>query len=146
MRSKDFMARLDHARIVDAIAAAERKTSGEIRVFIQRGEVADDPLAFAEKKFIDLGMQKTEERNAVLILVAPRAQKFAVVGDEGIHKKCGTEFWEQLVATMRGHFQREAFTDALVEAIVTAGDLLAQHFPRQSDDRNELSNDVVEGR
>lgn len=145
MRSKDFMARLDHKRIVAAIAAAEGKTSGEIRVFIQRGEVADDPLAFAEKKFVDLGMQKTAERNAVLILVAPRPQKFAVVGDEGIHAKCGTEFWEQLVATMRGHFQREEFTDALVEAIVTAGDLLATHFPRRSDDRNELSNDVVEG-
>ncbi len=139
------MARLDHKQIVDAIAAAERKTSGEIRVFIQRGEVADDPLLFAEKKFIELGMGKTAERNAVLILVAPRAQKFAVVGDEGIHNKCGTQFWEQLVATMRGHFQREAFTDALVEAIVTAGDSLAAHFPRQSDDRNELSDEVVEG-
>ncbi len=138
------MARLDHKRIVAAIAAAEGKTSGEIRVFIQRGEVADDPLAFAEKKFVDLGMQKTAERNAVLILVAPRPQKFAVVADEKIHAKCGTEFWEQLVATMRGHFQREEFTDALVEAIVTAGDLLAAHFPRRSDDRNELSNDVVE--
>ncbi|MBA3273762.1 MAG: TPM domain-containing protein [Chthoniobacterales bacterium] len=145
MRTKDFMARLDHKRIVDAIAAAEKKTSGEIRVFVQRGEVADDPLPFAEKKFLELGMEKTAERNAVLILIAPRAQKFAVVGDEGIHKKCGAEFWEPLVATMRGHFQREEFTGALVEAIVTAGDVLAEHFSRASDDRNELSDEVVEG-
>ncbi|CAN5580814.1 TPM domain-containing protein [soil metagenome] len=145
MRSEDFMERLDHRRIVDAIAAAEKKTSGEVRVFVQRGELAGDPLPFAEKKFLELGMEKTAERNAVLILVAPRAQKCAVVGDEGIHSRCGQEFWQLLVGTMRGHFQREEFTGAIVEAIVSTGDLLAQYFPRQCDDRNELCDDVVEG-
>lgn len=145
MRTKEFMARLDHERIVAAIAAAEAKTSGEIRVYVQRGEVAEDPLSFAEKKFIELGMEKTAERNGVLILVAPRAQKFAVVGDEGVHRQCGQAYWEELVATMRGHFKREAFTDALLEGIQSTGHLLEQHFPRQSDDRDELSNEVVEG-
>ncbi len=145
MRTKEFMARLDHPRIVAAIAAAEAKTSGEIRVFIQRGEMADNPQRFAEKKFMQLGMQKTAERNAILILVAPRARKFAVVGDKGVHEQCGAEFWDQLVTTMRGHFQREAFTEALLEAIGSAGELLARHFQRQSDDRNELPDDIIEG-
>ncbi len=145
MRSKEFMARLDHKRIVAAIAAAEAKTSGEIRVFVQRGEVADDPLPIAEKKFIELGMEKTAERNAVLILVAPRARKFAVVGDQGVHQKCGPAYWERLVATMRDHFQREAFTEALLEGINSTGELLAAHFARQADDRNELPDDVIEG-
>ena len=145
MQSQEFLDRLDHKRIVAAIAAAERTTSGEIRVFIQRGEVESDPLLFAEKKFLELGMHKTAERNAILILVAPRAQKFAVVGDEGVHKNCGAEFWQHLVDAMRAHFQREEFTDALVEAIESAGKLLAQHFPRQRDDRNELSDQVIEG-
>ena len=89
-------------------------------------------------------MEKTAERNTILILVVPRAQKFAVVGDEGVHQKCGAEFWHQLIEGMRGHFKREAFTDALVEGIHCAGHLLAQHFPRLSDDRNELPDDVVE--
>jgi uncharacterized membrane protein len=145
MKSQEFLDRLDHQRITAAIAAAEQRTSGEIRVFIQRGEVAADPLLFAEKKFIELGMQKTRERNAILILVAPRAQKFAVVGDEGVHKKCGAEFWQQLVDAMRAHFKREEFTDALVEAIESAGDLIARYFPRQHDDRNELPDQAVEG-
>ncbi|MGZ4966988.1 MAG: TPM domain-containing protein, partial [Chthoniobacterales bacterium] len=86
----------------------------------------------------------TAERNAVLILVAPRAQKFAVVGDEGVHKKCGEEFWQRLIATMREHFKREAFTDALVEGIQNVGALLAEHFPRRSSDRNELPNTLIE--
>ncbi len=144
MRSKDFLSRLDHKAISDAIAAAETTTSGEIRIFIQRGEIGE-PLMTAEKKFQELGMHKTAARNAILIFVAPRAQKFAVVGDEAVHQKCGAEYWQRLVETMREHFKREEFSDALVEAIESAGNLLAQHFPRQSDDRNELSDEAIEG-
>lgn len=145
MKSKDFISRLDHNRISGAIKTAEASTSGEIRVFIQRGDVKSDPLVFAEQKFVEFGMQNTAERNAILILIAPRAQKFAVVGDQGVHQKCGPEFWQRLVETMRAHFQREEFTDALVEAIESAGQLLAQHFPRRSDDQNELPDRVIEG-
>ncbi len=144
MRTKDFMARLEHPRIVGAIAQAEAKTSGEIRVYVQRGEVKEEPLALAEAKFLEFGMEKTAARNAILILVAPRAQKFAVVGDEGIHQKCGAAFWNDLVMAMRTHFQRAEFTDALVEAIETAGKALAEHFPRQPDDRNELPDTILE--
>ncbi|MEO5720669.1 MAG: TPM domain-containing protein [Chthoniobacterales bacterium] len=144
MRTKDFMARLDHPRIVDAIGAAERQTSGELRVYLQRGKMEADPLVIAQQKFLEFGMEKTTARNAILIFIAPRAQKFAVVGDEGIHQKCGAEFWTELVAAMRAHFQREEFTEALCEAIETAGKMLAAHFPRQPDDRNELPDIVLE--
>lgn len=144
MKTKEFLERLDHQRISGAISAAEKTTSGEIRVFIDRGTLASDPLIAAEKKFLELGMQKTSERNAILIFVAPEAQKFAVVGDEGVHQKCGVEFWQQLVDAMRAHFKREEFTDALVEAIESAGQLLARYFPRQHDDRNELPDHPVE--
>ncbi|MFN2509131.1 MAG: TPM domain-containing protein [Chthoniobacterales bacterium] len=143
MKAKEFLGRLDHKRIVDAIAAAEATTSGEIRLFIDRGTVHDDPQLYAQKKFIELGMHKTAERNAILIFVAPRAQKFAVIGDEGVHQKCGAEFWQQLVEAMRAHFKREEFTDALVEAIETAGQLLSRYFPRQPGDRNELLDTPV---
>lgn len=146
MKSREFLDQLDHKRIVAAIASAEKRTSGEIRVFIERVDVAADPLFFAEGKFLELGMQQTAERNAILIFVAPRAQKFAVVGDEGIHRQCGPEFWQHLVAAMRGHFQRAEFTDALVEAIETAGNALGQYFPRRSDDQNELSDQIIEGK
>ncbi|HSH39513.1 MAG TPA: TPM domain-containing protein [Chthoniobacterales bacterium] len=144
MRPKDFLHRLNHQRIIGAIKEAEGKTSGEIRIFIDRSDVREDPLAFAEKKFLQLGMHKTADRNAILIFVAPRSQKFAVVGDEGVHKQCGPEFWQQMVADMRVHFQQEEFTDAIVLAIDRAGELLARHFPRQHDDRNELPDAPVE--
>ena len=145
MRTKDFLSKLDHDRIVGAIKDAEAKTSGQIRVYIQRGELDGDALDFAQKKFQKLGMQATSERNGVLIFVVPRARKFAVIGDEGVHQKCGDEFWRQLVERMRAHFQKENFTDALVEAIEEAGKLLALHFPKSSSAPNELPDEIVEG-
>ncbi|MEY2519621.1 MAG: hypothetical protein QOF24_1380, partial [Verrucomicrobiota bacterium] len=96
-------------------------------------------------KFHELGMQKTKERNAVLIFVAPRAQKFAVIGDEGIHQKCGETFWQELVERMRRHFRNENFTEALVEAVEEAGKLLARHFPKTGGAENELPDQIIEG-
>ena len=145
MRTHKFLSQLDHERIVRAIKEVEAKTSGELRVYIQRGKFEEDALARAQKKFLELGMQKTRERNAVLIFVAPREQKFAVVGDEGIHQKCGAQFWQELVEKMRRHFQQEEFTDALVEAIESTGQLLARYFPKSSDRGNELPDEIVEG-
>src|SRR5438105_2807631 len=112
MRTKEFLSKLEHDQIVQAIRDAESKTSGQVRVFIQRGKLEVDPLIAAQKKFQRLGMHKTAERNAVLIFVAPRAHKFAVVGDKAIHEKCGGSFWQRLVDGMREHFRNEKFTDA----------------------------------
>ena len=145
MRTHRFLRELEHDRIIKAIKDAEAKTSGQIRVFLQRGHFEEDALERAQKKFLQLAMQKTRERNGVLIFVAPRAQKFAVIGDEGVHQKCGEEFWASLVARMREHFLREDFTEALVEAITSTGALLARFFPRTGTSTNELPDEIVEG-
>jgi uncharacterized membrane protein len=144
MRTHNFIRQLEHDRIVDAIKKAEAKTSGQIRVFLQRGTFEEDALVRAQKKFIQLGMEKTAERNAVLIMVAPRMQKFAVIGDEGVHAKCGEQFWKELVARMRQHFLREDFTEALLEAVQATGALLAKYFPRTGPAPNELPDEVIE--
>jgi uncharacterized membrane protein len=145
MRTKEFLSKLEHEQIVQAIREAESKTSGQIRVYIQRGKVDVDPLIAAQKQFHRLGMHKTPERNAVLIFVAPRAHKFAVVGDQAIHEKCGEQFWQRLVDAMREHFRNEKFSHAIVEAIEEAGKALASHFPRTSTSSGQLPDDVIEG-
>jgi uncharacterized membrane protein len=145
MRTKEFLSKLEHDQIVEALREAEAKTSGEIRVFIQRGKLTIDPLIVAQKKFQRLGMHKTRERNAVLIFVAPRAHKFAIVGDSAVHEKCGEEFWQRVVDGMRVHFQNEKFSDALTEAIKEVGKVLDAHFPRTLANANELPDEIVEG-
>lgn len=145
MRTREFLSKLDHQAIVRAIAGAEAKTSGQIRVYLQRGALAEDAVAAAKKQFHKLGMDKTSERNGVLILVAPRARKFAVVGDEGIHQKLGEIYWQQLVDAMSAHFQKANFNQALLEAIERTGELLAKHFPKTESGSNELPDEVIEG-
>ena len=144
MRTKEFLSKLEHDRIVQAIRDAESKTSGQIRVYIQRGKLDVDPLIAAQKKFHRLGMHQTPERNAVLIFVAPRAHKFAVVGDKAIHEKCGESFWQRLVDRMREHFRNEKFTDAVVDAIEEAGRALVAHFPKRPTS-TKLPDEIVQG-
>jgi uncharacterized membrane protein len=145
MRTKEFLSKLDHDRIVKAIQEAESKTSAEIRVYLQRGKLADDAVNAARKRFQKLGMHKTAERNAVLIFVAPRAHKFAVVGDQAIHEKCGETYWQRVVDLMREHFRNERFSDAIVDAIRDIGRVLAEHFPKRSASSNELPDEAIEG-
>ena len=135
--------KLDHARIVAAISDAEGRTSGEIRVVISRRTTAD-AVAAAKIQFERLGMTGTAARNGVLIFLAPRSRSFAVIGDTGVHEKCGDAFWTELAAAMTEHFKRGDFTAGLVLGIARAGALLAENFPRQTDDRNELPNSVEE--
>lgn len=144
MRTKDFVEKLEHDRIVRAIGDAEKKTSGEIRVYIKRGEI-EDPVTAAQEQFQKLGMTATRERNGILIFVAPRSQKFAVIGDSGIHERCGEPFWRQLVSSMQQHFRAQNFTDAVIHAIERTGELLSAEFPRLPGDRNELPDGVEEG-
>jgi uncharacterized membrane protein len=87
-------------------------------------------------------MDQTEQRNGVLIFVAPRTRKFAVIGDSGVHEKCGNAFWLELAAAMTEHFRQHQFTEGIVHGVKKAGELLARHFPCRAGDRNELSDDV----
>jgi len=135
--------KIDHDRVVAAIAAAEQNTSGEIRVVIARG-AAPDPVATAQTHFERLGMTRTAHRNGVLVFLAPRSRTFAVVGDTAVHERCGEEFWQRLATAMEEHFRRGEFTTGLVHGIERAGALLAQHFPRTPDDRNELPDEIEE--
>jgi uncharacterized membrane protein len=143
MKPSVFLGQLDHARISSAIASAERSTSGEIRVFISHRKISE-ALSAAEEQFLKLGMARTKDRNAVLLFFAPASQTFAVVGDEGIHNKCGQALWERLVSEVRAHLTQNQFTDGIVRGIETVGELLTRHFPPDASSGDELSNDVIE--
>jgi uncharacterized membrane protein len=141
MKAREFLNKLRHEEIVAAIQAAEKLTSGEIRVFISRNPV-EDPVPAAQNQFVALGMEKTRDRNGVLIFVAPRAHKFAVIGDVAVHARCGEEFWTELAREMSSHFRKSEFTAGIVHGVRKAGELLAAHFPRRPGDTNELSDQV----
>jgi uncharacterized membrane protein len=141
MRARDFFSQLEHDEIVGAIREAESKMCGEIRVFVSRKE-PEEPVVAAQRRFEKLGMTKTKERNGVLIYVAPRVRKFAIIGDVAIHEKCGDKFWTDVAHEMTGHFRSGAFTQGIIHGIRRAGALMAVHFPHCAGDTNELSDEI----
>jgi uncharacterized membrane protein len=144
MQTKDFVKALSDHDVAEAIAQAEQRTSGEIRVFVSETEV-DDPVIEAEKQFLRMGMSKTAQRNGVLIYFAPKSQKYAVVGDQGVHAKCGQKFWEHITEEMTPLLKSGKFTEAVVLAVHEIGDALAREFPPLPGDKNELPNRVERG-
>ncbi len=138
-----FFSKFDSDRIVAEIAAAESKSSGEIRVHVTKRtprSIEDRAL----RRFHLLGMTKTAERNGVLIYIAPRARQFRILGDVAIHEKCGEAFWKEVAAAMEEHFRHGRFTDGVVHGVARAGEVLALHFPRRAVERNELPNRIDE--
>ena len=145
MKLRHFRDQIDHERVVTAIREAEGRSRGEVRVHVVHHRVGDVEAA-AAAAFAKLGMTSTAERNGVLIYVAPRSQRFAVVGDTAIHERCGARFWRDVAASMGQAFREGRFSDGLVEGIATVGLALAREFPRISGqgDKNELPDTVSE--
>jgi uncharacterized membrane protein len=139
-----FLKALDNERIVAAIQAAEDRSLGEIRVHVTtKAEVEVEAAARAQ--FEKLEMTRTALRNGVLIYVAPKSQRFAVIGDKGIHERCGPDFWKTVASAMESDFRAGRYTDGILDGVTAAGDELAKHFPRPHAhrDANELADDVT---
>lgn len=142
--AKNFFNKAQKNEIKKAILMAELDTSGEIKVHIENN-CTEDVLDRAAFWFTKLKMDKTELRNGVLYYVAVKSKKFAIIGDEGINEKVPKDFWDEVKEEMTAHFAKKEFTEGLALGIQKAGKLLKKHFPRQTDDINELSDEISFG-
>lgn len=132
----------DQELIANAIADAEKATSGEIRIAVDK-HCDGDPFAKAASYFSKLGMDKTAKHNGVLIYLAYEDHKFAIIGDSGIHKVVPPDFWETTQIAMKAHFSGGNIVHGIIAGIVLAGEKMATYFPFQGDDINELPNEII---
>lgn len=139
--ARNFFTKEQQEDISQAIMNAELDTSGEIRVHIENtctGDALDRALVIFNK----LEMDKTESRNGVLLYLAVKNRKFAIIGDSGIHKFVTESFWDSVRNKMMDHFRENHFTEGLVEAVTETGIQLKKYFPYLKDDKNELSDEI----
>ncbi|MBP2831605.1 TPM domain-containing protein [Aquimarina sp. U1-2] len=141
---EDFLTADQEEQIVAAIRNAEKTTSGEIRVHIEK-HTDLDVLERTKEVFHFLKMDTTEQHNGVLIYVAIDDHKFAVYGDEGIHKIVGDHFWQSTKDAILAQFKKGDFTQGLIDGILMAGAQLQQYFPWDHTDLNELSDEISKG-
>jgi uncharacterized membrane protein len=128
--------------IAEAIAEAEKATSGEIRIAVEKN-CSDSAFDRATQYFVKLGMDKTAEKNGVLIYLSYEDHKFAIIGDSGINKLVPEDFWETTQVAMKAHFMSGKLADGIIAGIALAGEKLALFFPYKSDDINELPNEII---
>lgn len=135
------LATAQEKQLLNTIAVAENKTSGEIRVHIENN-LKGNVLERATEVFAELGMNKTAEQNGVLFYLAINDKKFAIIGDKGINEKVTEKFWDTVRDAMQQLFKQGEFVEGLVQGVTMAGGELAKFFPRNEDDVNELSDDI----
>ena len=141
MALTDFLSKDDQNRISQAIAEAENCTSGEICVHVTP-KCSGEVMKVAQKAFNKLGLYKTERRNGVLIYVAYKSKKFAILGDEGINNVVPDDYWETEKDTLYRFLAEGKPGDGLCEVVRQIGDALSTFFPPVDNDVNELSNEV----
>jgi uncharacterized membrane protein len=145
-RKKELFNEEEKSRVIHAIRQAERLTSGEIRLFVENRCEYVDPMDRAREAFLSLGMDKTRQRNGVLLYIALRDHQFAIVGDQGIHEKVGADFWQREALLLRDHFSHNRIVEGIEVCVKEIGESLLHYFPYESGDANELPDDIVFGR
>lgn len=141
---RPFLDEPEKKRVAALIAECERKTTGEIHVHLvgkARGEIMDA----ARTAFAELGLDKTDERNGVLILISHLDHRFAIWGDEGIHAEAGQHLWDKAAAVLRKHLKDRRYAEGVAACVREVGAALAKHFPKKDGPgKNQLSDDVTE--
>ncbi|HYJ37214.1 MAG TPA: TPM domain-containing protein [Chitinophagaceae bacterium] len=146
-RKKDLFDASERQQIVEAVKEAERQTSGEIRVYVESRCRFVDPLDRAAEIFFGLKMDNTQHRNGVLVYVAMRDRQLAIMGDEGIHQKVGSVFWQTEVEKMIDEFHADHYATGIAKVVKEIGEALKNNFPYERNlDKNELPDDLVFGR
>jgi len=128
---------------MDAIQEVESRTSAEIRVCITHKRIWWHEH-FAWKLFDAAGMRKTRNRNAALIVMMPRTKKIVVIGDTGLNAVVDQKYWEGTVTAMIDCMKTEGHLSALLVGLQKLGDTLAEHWPRELDNPNELSDELIQ--
>lgn len=141
---EDFLSAQEEAEVVEAIRLAEKNTSGEIRVHLEKS-ISIDLFERAMEVFHLLKMDNTKDKNGVLIYVAVKDKKFVIYGDQGINEKVPTDFWDSTKDIILENFKNGNNKGALVQGIKMAGDQLQKHFPYLENDENELSDEISMG-
>lgn len=141
---EDFLTKEEEQEIVEAIRVAEKNTSGEIRIHIEK-TTSKVPFDRALEVFYELKMNETELQNGVLIYLAVEDHHFVICGDKGINDVVSEDFWDCTKEIMRTHFKNGNFKQGLIDGITRAGEQLQRYFPWQEDDTNELSNEISKG-
>jgi putative membrane protein len=97
----------------------------------------------ALEQFLAHGIHLTRHRTGVLIFVSLSEHQAEVIADEGIYAKVDPNVWREAVGAVLSGARANDLSGGIIASVEKAGTVLAQHFPSQDDDTNEIPNRVV---
>jgi putative membrane protein len=113
------------------------------RRLIHPGEIAAEVEEKALVSFIEQGLHHTRDKTGILILVSLFEHRVFVLADRGINKQVPKETWDEIVHIVTEGIHSGRTSDALCAAITRCGELLEVHFPKKTDDTDELPNLIL---
>ena len=133
-------------KISDKIREVEKTTAGEIvvsikgkRNFMERSKSLRE---LTEKEFVKAGITKTKGSTGILIFIILTSRQFYILGDKKINDKIEQSVWDIIAKNMSEHFTAGNFCDGILAGLEECGKVLSTCFPLQTDDVNELPNEV----
>jgi putative membrane protein len=127
------------------VAAAILLSIPSLRYRIVPAAIAEDAAHRAAlAQFMAHGVHLTSARTGVLIYVSLLPRRIEILADAGIHAKVGQDIWDKAVALLAAEARTGRLSEGLTHAIRDLGALLAAHFPRTKETRNELPNRIIE--
>lgn len=92
------------------------------------------------ERALDLFSKLTPTRGhtGVLIFVSLEEGHAAIVADQAIASKVPANYWDHPQELIMAGIRKSAHSEGIIDAVREVGNQLATHFPRQSDDINEL--------
>ncbi len=96
----------------------------------------------ATRYFMESGVYNTKDRTGILIFISIMEHRVELLADSGINQKIPKEKWQSIVDNILAGIKQKQIAKHLVESIDECGNLLAEHFPIQADDKNELADEI----
>jgi putative membrane protein len=88
--------------------------------------------------------RRTTGRTGVMIYLSMAEHRAEIVADESIAAKVSAEVWGEAMGDMLAHIRKGQIAEGLAAGIRDVGFVLAEHFPRGTDDINELPDRLIE--
>ena len=98
----------------------------------------------AQAQFYLQGVQLTAHHSGVLFFVSLAERYVEIVADKGIHEKLGEAHWQQIIDKFLAHVSQGRVVDGFVDAIGACGAAMAEHYPPDPGDTNQLSDGLIE--
>lgn len=129
--------------IVELIGGFSQRSLRLLRRFTPAEDVQLQVRQRAVVEFYESGLHYTMGKTGILIYVSLFEHQAVVLVDKAIADKLPADTWNQVVELLLQEIKQGRMVHGFESAVQECGRILAQHFPRETSDQNELLDKLM---